>query len=92
MCGSKRLLINPPNSYHDWKGNFFYICEEVIPVAMEFRDPTPIPKKDLKTPKGTTWYEKLISLPNLEFGGQVLVATGMSDKWPSTNTNVSFFT
>ncbi|KAF5788517.1 hypothetical protein HanRHA438_Chr10g0478771 [Helianthus annuus] len=85
---SKKLLINPPKSYHDWKGKFFYIREEVIPITMEFRDPAPIPKEDLKIPKGVGWYEKLISLPNPAFGEHVLVAADMIDKWPSTSTNV----
>ncbi|KAF5781563.1 hypothetical protein HanRHA438_Chr11g0497671 [Helianthus annuus] len=86
--GCKRLLINPPKSFHDWKGKFFYIHEEVIPVAMEFRDPEPIPKENLKIPKGTTWYERLKSLPNQAFGEQVLVVACMSDKWPTTSRNV----
>ncbi|MFS7920976.1 hypothetical protein Hanom_Chr03g00231191 [Helianthus anomalus] len=87
-CGSKRLLLNPPKSSHDKKGIFFYIHEEVIPIAMDFRDPTPIPKETLKIPKGVAWYGKLSALPNRTFGEQVLVAAGMSDKWPNTRTDV----
>ncbi|KAF5818519.1 hypothetical protein HanPI659440_Chr02g0049931 [Helianthus annuus] len=50
--GSKRLLINPTKSYHDWKGKFFFIRREVITVTMEFCEFVPIPKKNLKIPKG----------------------------------------
>ncbi|MFS7968746.1 hypothetical protein Hanom_Chr09g00801171 [Helianthus anomalus] len=32
----KKILINPPKSFHDWKMKFFYIHEEVIPIAMIF--------------------------------------------------------
>ncbi|KAF5813534.1 hypothetical protein HanRHA438_Chr03g0110631 [Helianthus annuus] len=55
---------------------------------MEFCDPTRIPKEDLKIPRGAGWYEKLLALPKQTFGEQVLVATGMNDRWPRTNTNV----
>ncbi|MFS7966357.1 hypothetical protein Hanom_Chr09g00772811 [Helianthus anomalus] len=41
----KKIIINPSKSYHDWKVKFLYIREEVIPIAMEFRDPTLIQKK-----------------------------------------------
>ncbi|MFS7967039.1 hypothetical protein Hanom_Chr09g00781031 [Helianthus anomalus] len=55
---------------------------------MEFCDPAPIPKEDLKIPKGAAWYEKLKPLPKQAFSEHILVAAGMSDKWPSTSTNV----
>ncbi|KAM0006194.1 hypothetical protein Hdeb2414_s0181g00825671 [Helianthus debilis subsp. tardiflorus] len=32
----KKILINPPKSFHDWKMKFFFIREEVIPIAMLF--------------------------------------------------------
>ncbi|KAJ0667383.1 hypothetical protein HanPI659440_Chr17g0677221 [Helianthus annuus] len=34
---AKKILLNPPKSFHDWKPKFFFICEEVIPIAMTFR-------------------------------------------------------
>ncbi|MFS7937355.1 hypothetical protein Hanom_Chr05g00426611 [Helianthus anomalus] len=70
---SKKRLINPPKSYHDWKGKFFFIREDVILVAMEFRGPSPIPKEDMRIPRGATWCESLKELPNQSFGGHVLV-------------------
>ncbi|KAJ0502061.1 hypothetical protein HanRHA438_Chr11g0510411 [Helianthus annuus] len=87
---SKKILINPPRSYHDWKVKFFFIREEVIPIVMEFRDPEPIPKEDMKIPRGASWYEKLLALPNQAFGEQVLVVAGMSERWPHDSTNVPF--
>ncbi|KAJ0721060.1 hypothetical protein HanRHA438_Chr08g0331321 [Helianthus annuus] len=60
---------------------FFFIREEVIPIAIEFRQSAPIPKEDMQVPRGVTWYERLMALPNRVFGEQVLVAAGMSDKW-----------
>ncbi|MFS7997204.1 hypothetical protein Hanom_Chr12g01138921 [Helianthus anomalus] len=88
LCGVKKILINPPKSFHDWKIKFFYIREEVIPIAMKFRDSAPIQKEDIKIPRGAAWYEKLLALPNEVFGEQVLVAAGMSDKWPHGSPNV----
>ncbi|MFS8024568.1 hypothetical protein Hanom_Chr16g01464751 [Helianthus anomalus] len=85
---AKKLLINSPKSYHDCNGNFFYIREEVIPIAMEFRVPGPILKENIVVPKVVDWYEGLKALPNQAFGEQVLVAAGMSDKWPRTSKNV----
>ncbi|KAJ0694925.1 hypothetical protein HanPI659440_Chr15g0614361 [Helianthus annuus] len=68
---------------------FFYNREEVISVNMEFRDLATIPKEDMKIPRGATWYEKLMVLPNRVFGEQVLVAAGMSDKWTEKREDVS---
>ncbi|KAJ0680790.1 hypothetical protein HanPI659440_Chr16g0628311 [Helianthus annuus] len=84
----KKILINPPKSFHDWKMKFFFICEEVIPIAMEFRQPSAIPKEDTPIPKKAAWYDKLMATPNRVFGKQVLVAVGMSDKWPKRSKDV----
>ncbi|MFS7935788.1 hypothetical protein Hanom_Chr05g00407691 [Helianthus anomalus] len=48
LRGAKKILINPPKSFHDWKMKFFYIREEVIPIAMDFRNAAPVPKEDMK--------------------------------------------
>ncbi|MFS7912970.1 hypothetical protein Hanom_Chr02g00136171 [Helianthus anomalus] len=67
---------------------FFYICAEVILMVMQFRDSVPIVREDLKISRDAAWYEKLMALPNQAFGEQVLVAAGMSDKWPHDSENV----
>ncbi|KAJ0894425.1 hypothetical protein HanPSC8_Chr09g0388941 [Helianthus annuus] len=57
---AKKILLNPPKSFHDWKPKFFYIREEVIPIAMTFRAwSEPILKKDLPIPKHENWYQQL---------------------------------
>ncbi|KAJ0770193.1 hypothetical protein HanPI659440_Chr07g0254401 [Helianthus annuus] len=74
LRNEKKILINPPKSFHDWKMKLFFIRGEVIPMVMQFRDIGSIPKEDLKIPRGAAWYEKLMALPNQAFGEQVLVA------------------
>ncbi|KAJ0526838.1 hypothetical protein HanHA300_Chr09g0327611 [Helianthus annuus] len=87
--GAKKILLNPPKSFHDWKPKFFYIHEEVIPVAMTFRAwSEPIVKEDLPIPKQENWYVQLTSTPNRVFGENVLVAAGMSDQWVAGSTDV----
>ncbi|MFS8005079.1 hypothetical protein Hanom_Chr13g01233231 [Helianthus anomalus] len=55
---AKKILINTPKSYHDWKGQFFYTREEVIPVVMDFRRPGTIEKETLAVPKDAGWYKQ----------------------------------
>ncbi|KAM0014044.1 hypothetical protein Hdeb2414_s0039g00735631 [Helianthus debilis subsp. tardiflorus] len=86
--GSKKILINPPKSFHDWKMKFFFIREEVILIAMIFRESNGIEKKELPIPKVEDWYMRLMATPNRVFGEQVLVAGGMSDKWPPRSKEV----
>ncbi|MFS7954152.1 hypothetical protein Hanom_Chr07g00626911 [Helianthus anomalus] len=88
MCGAKKIVISPPKSYHDWKGKFFYIHEEVIPISMEFREHVPVSKEDMKVPKGVAWYEGLRALSNQAFSESVLVAASLSDKWPHDSEEV----
>ncbi|KAJ0622059.1 hypothetical protein HanPSC8_Chr01g0013681 [Helianthus annuus] len=76
---AKKILLNPPKSFHDWKQKFFFIREEVIPIAMIFRAPDMIEKEELPIPKGEAWYLKLTAAPNRIFGENVLVAAQMSD-------------
>ncbi|KAM0044910.1 hypothetical protein Hdeb2414_s0010g00358671 [Helianthus debilis subsp. tardiflorus] len=85
---AKKIPINPPKSFHDWKMKFFFIQEEVIPIAMIFREPDVIEKEDLPIPKGEDWYLRLLATPNRVFGEQGLVAAGMSDKWSARSKEV----
>ncbi|KAM0057854.1 hypothetical protein Hdeb2414_s0005g00163341 [Helianthus debilis subsp. tardiflorus] len=85
----RRYMLNPPKSFHDWKPKFFYIREEVIPIAMTFRAwSEPILKEDLAIPKQENWYLKLTTTLNRVFGENVLVAARMSDQWPADNKDV----
>ncbi|KAJ0930820.1 hypothetical protein HanPSC8_Chr04g0153921 [Helianthus annuus] len=86
---AKKILLNPPKSFHDWKPKFFFIREEVVPVAMTFREWTEaIPKEDLPIPKTALWYQQLTSTPNRVFGENVLVAARMSDQWSPSSREI----
>ncbi|KAJ0507133.1 hypothetical protein HanIR_Chr11g0502981 [Helianthus annuus] len=86
---AKKILLNPPKSFHDWKPKFFFIHEEVLPIAMPFRDWTEaIPKEDLPIPKKAQWYQQLTPTPNRVFGENVLVAAKMSDQWSPNSREV----
>uniref|UniRef100_A0A251TK96 Putative transposase (Putative), gypsy type n=1 Tax=Helianthus annuus TaxID=4232 RepID=A0A251TK96_HELAN len=86
---AKKILLNPPKSFHDWKPKFFFIREEVVPVAMTFREWTEaIPKEDLTIPKTALWYQQLTPTPNRVFGESVLVAAKMSDQWSPNSRDV----
>ncbi|KAM0035610.1 hypothetical protein Hdeb2414_s0015g00448381 [Helianthus debilis subsp. tardiflorus] len=63
LRGAKKILINPPKSFHDRKMKFFFIREEVIPIAMIFREPDVIEKEELPIPKAADWYMRLWRLP-----------------------------
>ncbi|KAJ0448498.1 hypothetical protein HanRHA438_Chr17g0826551 [Helianthus annuus] len=67
---------------------FFFIREEVMPIAIIFRESDTIEKEELPIPKGVDWYLKLTATPNRIFGENVLVAAQMSDKWPETSNEV----
>ncbi|MFS7977672.1 hypothetical protein Hanom_Chr10g00906781 [Helianthus anomalus] len=84
----KKILINPLKSFHDWKMKFFFIREEVIPIAMIFRPFDEIEKEDTPIPKKEAWYDNLMPTPNRVFGELMLVAVGMSDKWPERSKEV----
>ncbi|KAM0015456.1 putative microtubule-associated protein 7 family [Helianthus debilis subsp. tardiflorus] len=86
---AKKILLNPPKSFHDWKNKIFFIREEVLPIAMPFRDWTEaIPKEDLPIPKTALWYQQLTPTPNRVFGENVLVAARMSDQWSPSSREV----
>ncbi|KAJ0577723.1 hypothetical protein HanRHA438_Chr05g0231371 [Helianthus annuus] len=76
---AKKILLNPPKSFHDWKQKFFFIREKVMPIAMIFRAPDMIEKEELAIPKKEDWYVKLTATPNRIFGENVLIAAQMSD-------------
>ncbi|MFS7969035.1 hypothetical protein Hanom_Chr09g00804421 [Helianthus anomalus] len=88
---AKKILLNPPKSFHDWKQKFFFIREEVIPKAMIFRASDTIEIEKLPIPKKEAWYLKLTATPNRIFGENVLVATQMSDQCPEDSNEVPVF-
>ncbi|KAJ0715742.1 hypothetical protein HanPI659440_Chr13g0504851 [Helianthus annuus] len=85
----RKILLNPPKSFHDWKTKFFFIREEVIPSAMTFRAwSEPIVKENLPIPKQENWYLMLTATPNRVFGENVLVAAEISDQWAPDSKDV----
>ncbi|MFS8021683.1 hypothetical protein Hanom_Chr16g01430271 [Helianthus anomalus] len=85
---AKKILLNPPKSFHDWKQKNFFIREEVIPIAMTFRAPDVIEKEELVIPKKEDWYVRLTATPNRVFGENLRVAARMSDQWPAESKEV----
>ncbi|KAJ0616472.1 hypothetical protein HanIR_Chr02g0090941 [Helianthus annuus] len=86
---ARKILLNPPKSFHDWKPKFFFIREEVLPIAMPFRDwSEPVLKEDLPIPKHERWYQQLTPTPNRVFGENVLVVARMSDQWSPDSKEV----
>ncbi|KAM0041643.1 hypothetical protein Hdeb2414_s0011g00368671 [Helianthus debilis subsp. tardiflorus] len=81
----------PPKSYHNWKAKFFFIREEVVPIAMDFCAPRVIIKETLVVPKCSGWYMDLKVLLNQAFGESTLVAAGMSDRCPRESLVVPVF-
>ncbi|KAM0025606.1 hypothetical protein Hdeb2414_s0021g00576541 [Helianthus debilis subsp. tardiflorus] len=67
---------------------FFFIRDEIIPIAMIFRELDKIEKEEHPIPKGANWYMNLLAKPNRIFGENVLVAAQMGDKWPETSEEV----
>ncbi|MFS7929220.1 hypothetical protein Hanom_Chr04g00329931 [Helianthus anomalus] len=51
---AKKILLNPSKSFHDWKMKFFFIREEVISIAMIFREPDTIEKEERQFPRELT--------------------------------------
>ncbi|MFS7905617.1 hypothetical protein Hanom_Chr01g00049791 [Helianthus anomalus] len=88
---AKTILISPPKSFHGTKDKFFYIREEVIPIAMTFYTPGVIEKKTISVPKSAKWYRDLLALPNQYFGENTLVATGLSDRWPQDSVEKDLY-
>ena len=86
---ARKILLNPPKSFYDWKPKFFFIREEVLSIAMPFRDwSEPVLKEDLPIPKHERWYQQLTPTPNRVFGENVLVAARMSDQWSPDSKEV----
>ncbi|MFS7907504.1 hypothetical protein Hanom_Chr01g00072151 [Helianthus anomalus] len=85
---ANKILLNPPKSFQEWKQKFFFIREEVMPIAIIFRAPDTIDKEGLAIPKKENWYVRLTATPNRVFGENVLVAAQMSDQWPEDSTEV----
>ncbi|KAJ0744837.1 hypothetical protein HanPI659440_Chr10g0392161 [Helianthus annuus] len=78
---AKKILLNPPKSFHDWKKKFFFIKAGVVPVRMVLRGKEDVPIETLRTPSDETWYQDLKEVPNIALPEKALVGAGMSLNW-----------
>ncbi|MFS7979108.1 hypothetical protein Hanom_Chr10g00923491 [Helianthus anomalus] len=78
LRAAKKTLINPSNSFHDWKMKFFFIREEVIPIAMIFLESDKVEKDELPIRRRPTvaagmsdkWPARSNEVPVLMFEGE----------------------
>ncbi|KAJ0845156.1 hypothetical protein HanRHA438_Chr15g0710451 [Helianthus annuus] len=80
-ASAKKILLNPPKSFHDWKQKFFFIKARVIPMRMVLRGKEDVPIETLQTPSEETWYQDLKEIPNIALPEKALVGAGMSLNW-----------
>ncbi|MFS8026058.1 hypothetical protein Hanom_Chr16g01482571 [Helianthus anomalus] len=62
----KKILLNPPKSFHDWKSKFFFIKVEVIPMKMIFRGKEDVATETIQTPFSEAWYQDLKDVPSID--------------------------
>ncbi|MFS7977475.1 hypothetical protein Hanom_Chr10g00904401 [Helianthus anomalus] len=58
-ASAKKILQQPPKSFHDWKQKFFFIKAGIIPVRMVLRGKEDVPIETLQTPVDENWYQDL---------------------------------
>ncbi|MFS7911167.1 hypothetical protein Hanom_Chr02g00114861 [Helianthus anomalus] len=66
-ASTKKILLNPPKSFHDWKQKFFFIKVGVIPMRMSFRGKEDVPTETIQTPVNENWYQDLKGVPSIAF-------------------------
>ncbi|MFS8019858.1 hypothetical protein Hanom_Chr15g01408611 [Helianthus anomalus] len=77
----KKILLNPPKSFHEWNPKFFFIKAGVIPMKMTFRGTESILVENMKTPESEIWYQDLKDIPSIELPERALVTAGISLHW-----------
>ncbi|KAM0065161.1 hypothetical protein Hdeb2414_s0003g00111541 [Helianthus debilis subsp. tardiflorus] len=80
-ASAKKILLQPPKSFHNWKPKFFYLKAGVIPMKMTFRGKEDVVTKTIQTPFLETWYQDLKDVPSIELLGKALVDADMSLFW-----------
>ncbi|KAJ0786079.1 hypothetical protein HanOQP8_Chr02g0051011 [Helianthus annuus] len=78
---AKKILLNPPKSFHDWKQKFFFIKVGVIPMRMTFRGKEDIPIETIQTPVDENWYQDPKDVPSISLSEKALVGACMSLNW-----------
>ncbi|KAJ0765955.1 hypothetical protein HanPI659440_Chr08g0309731 [Helianthus annuus] len=73
-ASAKKILSNPPKSFHEWKPKFFFIKSAVIPMKMAFRGKEDIMIETIQTPFSETWFQDLKDVLSIELPEKALVA------------------
>ncbi|MFS8003327.1 hypothetical protein Hanom_Chr13g01212711 [Helianthus anomalus] len=55
-ASAKKILLQAPKSFHDWKQKFFFIKVGIIQMRMTFRGKEDIPTETIQTP----FFRKLV--------------------------------
>ncbi|MFS7978543.1 hypothetical protein Hanom_Chr10g00916681 [Helianthus anomalus] len=80
-ASAKKILLQPPKSFHDWKQKLFFIEAGVIPTRMVFRVKEDVPTETIQTPVDENWYQYLKDVPSISSPEKALVGAGMSLNW-----------
>ncbi|KAJ0680737.1 hypothetical protein HanPI659440_Chr16g0627711 [Helianthus annuus] len=78
---AKKILLQPPKSFHDCKQKFFFIKIRVIPMKMTFRGKEDLPTETIQTPFSENCYQDLKDIPSIALPEKALVGAGMSLCW-----------
>ncbi|MFS7918942.1 hypothetical protein Hanom_Chr03g00207111 [Helianthus anomalus] len=77
----KKILLNPPKCFYEWKPKFFFIKAGVIPMRMTFRGIEDLVVESMQIPESEIWYQDLKDIPSIELPKRALVTAGMSLHW-----------
>ncbi|KAM0026627.1 hypothetical protein Hdeb2414_s0020g00560281 [Helianthus debilis subsp. tardiflorus] len=80
-ASAKKILLQPPKSFHDWKHKFFFIKVGFIPMRMIFRGNEDVPTETIQTPVDENWYKDLNDVPSIALPEKALVGASMSLNW-----------
>ncbi|MFS7945428.1 hypothetical protein Hanom_Chr06g00524181 [Helianthus anomalus] len=80
-ASAKKILLQPPKSFHDWKQKFFFIKVGIMPMRMTFRGKEDVPTKTIQTSFSENWYSDLKEVPSIALPEKTLVGAGMSLNW-----------
>ncbi|KAM0025632.1 hypothetical protein Hdeb2414_s0021g00576851 [Helianthus debilis subsp. tardiflorus] len=80
-ASSKKILLQPPKSFHDWKQKFLFIKAGVIPMQMVFRGKEEVPTETIQAPSEENWYQDLKDFPSIALPEKALVGASMSLNW-----------
>ncbi|KAJ0858820.1 hypothetical protein HanRHA438_Chr13g0605491 [Helianthus annuus] len=80
-ASAKKILLQPPKSFHGWKQKFFFIKVGVIPMRMMFWGKEDVPTETIQTPVDENWYQDLKDVPSIALPEKALVGASMRLNW-----------